>query len=120
MKDKVHQVLMIIDDLKISTKEYCQDKEIPLENRWEIFSMCGHLVGNQKNYIEDFDSLPEEFIMYGGDFYDPEKYQNITVKDIITYIEEYINDENHIHTIDLDEFKEDVLDKFIWSFVYDW
>ena len=119
MLDKAKIFLKEIDKLKESFKEFCQNKSIDIEDRWEVFEQIGAFFGVDEWSIVDFKSLPEEFIMYDGDMH-TERYQTVNTVNIIQYIEECSEDNSEFSGINIDEVKEEILDKFLWSFVYDW
>ena len=119
MLDKAKIFLKEIDKLKESFKEFCQNKSIDIEDRWEVFEQIGAFFGVDEWSIVDFKSLPEEFIMYARDM-QTERYQTVNTVNIIQYIEECSEDNSEFSGINIDEVKEEILDKFLWSFVYDW
>lgn len=126
----VNDFLEGLESLKVSIKEYCQDTEIPLDDRWAVFEKIGHIVGEHYTWVARFKSLPNEFIMYDGDYYCAERYQTIYVTNLLDNIEDgksckegdYKSDKiiPRYAVIDVNAFKEEVLSRFIWSFNYDW
>ncbi|HRA10071.1 MAG TPA: hypothetical protein PKX31_00285 [Chitinophagaceae bacterium] len=117
MKETIEAILKTLAGLGDTVKSYCQDKNIPLKLRWEIFEMCGHLVGVNKVYVEKFKSLPKNFISYDGD-YSVSRYETVKLINVINSIE--LDNGETYPKINIDQLKEEILDKFIWSFTYDW
>lgn len=111
----VNDFLEGLENLKVSIKEYCQNTETPLDDRWVVFEKIGPIVGEHHTWVARFKSLPNEFIMYDGDYYCTERYMTITVQNIVSDIEY-----NKYPDINLNAFKEEVLSRFLWSFQYDW
>jgi sulfate adenylyltransferase subunit 1 (EFTu-like GTPase family) len=130
MKDKLRQILMQIDLFKPDFKEYVQDECIDLENRWELFLMGGHLFADEEVYIEHFKCLDRETIMFDEKPFYPQRTQRIYTKDIVTTIAEVKEEEDYdrisksvsdsIRNLNIDDLKEEILQKFLWSFGYDW
>jgi hypothetical protein len=100
-------------------KTFVQNKDIPLEDRWEVFieARCGH----EEPFIQHFKSINDdilnayEYIMYF------ERREVLAMDDVWERMmdskEEIL--ERHPDT-DFDAFREEVLDKFLWSYVMDW
>lgn len=130
MKDRLRQILMNIDLFKFDFKEYCQDRCVDLENRWELFLMGGHLFAEEKTYIVHFKCLNDEVITCDAPPFYPDRgrtmYCREIVDDLIEFKEE--NDYSHvsksakkcIENLNIDDLKEEILEKFLWSFGYDW
>lgn len=97
----------INESLEIKVKELIKDKTIPLEDRFHIFIISD--CGEEKPWIENFDSINED------DYYWYEnRYRTVEISEFIDCVEDRENDET------IDKFKQEVLDKFIKSFVIDW
>lgn len=92
--------------ISIMVETFCKDKEIPLEDRWEIFVMSG--MGKEESTIVHYNTydLAERF-----DF----RYSVIDVVDEVNLLEESFEKEYKIN-----QLKEEILEKFIKSFVFDW
>lgn len=59
--------------------------------------------------------------MYDSDYFHADRYQTVYTTSIIEHIEEYQEDgDSQYSKINIDEVKEEILDKFLWSFKYDW
>lgn len=93
-------------------KKLVKDRSIPLEDRWNEF-ICSEF--GEKNYcLLDLECYNLD------DFYaNCERYAIYDVEDVIDYIidnEEELSDEEL--NILLTEVKEEILDKFIYLFIY--
>lgn len=119
MLDKAKDFLKEVDKLKESFKEFCQNKSIDIEDRWEVFEQIGAFFGEDEWFVVHFKSLPKEFIMYDGNYMHADRYQTINTTSIVEHIEEYEGDSKYSN-ININDVKEEILDKFLWSFVYDW
>lgn len=94
------------EELTQKVKKYCQNKEFPINERWDLF-INSNLGKHDKWYI-DLESINLD------DFYcEKDKYQEFTVDDLLFWIEkhEYEN---------INEIKEEILQLFIKSFTYNW
>ena len=121
---------MQIDLFKSDFKEYVQDKSIDLENRWELFLMGGHLFADEEVYIKRFKCLARETIMFDEKPFYPQRTQRIYTQDVVKTITEIKEEEdydsmcqtvvNSIKKLNIDDLKEEILQKFLWSFGYDW
>jgi hypothetical protein len=102
--------------LKKELKEWVKNKDIPLETRWDIFIMSE--LGDHKIYIERFNCN------IGNDYIEnlESRYTTEYVESILDWVEEQVtDDETPVYTEeDIIKFKENVLEKFIYSFEFDW
>jgi len=93
-------------DLTQKIKSFCQNKEYPLNDRWNLFIKSD--LGEHQSYYMDLKSVDLD------KFYDNyDRYQEFNTSDVIFWLEEneYTN---------LDQAKEEILKSFIKSFQYDW
>ena len=104
--------------LTVALKEIVKDKSYSLDDRWELF-ICSELGYHQDDCLDlecfDLDSF------YAKIGYD--RYHTYTVDDLLSDIACYginlkISDREKEEQ--LNEIKEELLDKFIYSFNYDW
>jgi hypothetical protein len=119
-------------DLTQKVKSFCQNKEYPLDARWNLFINSDF--GEHKNYIQHFDTIDLEYLR---DFYKYELIESDYLIDIyFDYMSEDLYDnlditcnygtdeyqlfiETHVNP-KIDIFKEEILQLFIKSFTYDW
>lgn len=130
MKDKMRQILMQIDLFKSDFKEYVQDKSIDLENRWELFLMGGHLFAEEETYIQHFKCLNDDVICFDSPPFYPDRGRTIFCRDVVDTLIEFKEENNYervslsckecVENLNLDELKEEILEKFLWSFNFDW
>ena len=108
MKEQIEELEKLKLKITANLKEWVKDKSVSLDERWNVFFKSG--LGMHVGSIEDFVNL------------DPDDYcdnvsrcETIDLQDIrdwgIKSIE--LNE-------DYDAFREDVLNKFIKSFEWDW
>lgn len=115
-------------EIKKAFAAYIKDKSIPLEKRWETFGVAPVEFKNQNSYIIHFKSeqnLPNREIVWYDDF-NVEKYETVVMFNLINnQIEDLASpyrDRNKEH-FTLDFFtlmKEEVLEKNLHSFKFDW
>lgn len=138
MKHIVEEMLYHQDHITEKLKVWVVDKDIPLEERWDTFIKSG--LGEHHVFLVKFKSLGEDFISYDGKFH-AERHQTVDVEDIEQILldghghwegdwegrwdgdghwkgEEFIHEEYPEEMIA--EFKEEVLEKFLKSFEFDW
>jgi hypothetical protein len=115
MREKIENFLKEKSELRNELKQFVQDKSKPLNERWEIFVQSE--LGEKKSYFETFDhKIGEKYVDLLED-----KYSTHTVKNILDTIDDLNEEENWNFTDeDINSFKEKVLEKFIWSFKFDW
>ena len=96
------------EELTKKVKEYCQNKEFPLDKRWSLFIDSDF--GEHSKYYKEFKGIDSD--LYYDDFY-IEKYETVKVKYLLDRgIEiKLLNSNDKINT-----FKEDILSQFIKSF----
>jgi hypothetical protein len=101
------------ETLKKLVKEYVQDRQHPLQKRWEIFVLSN--MGNYESCIQDFEKMD-------SDYWCSLEINRNQVVDMIDEIEQYEEWEGNpkLTREDLDEVREAVLQKFIKEFRYDW
>lgn len=116
------------DNLYNEVKKYCQNKEIPLDDRWDIF--CGADLGDHFSWITRYSPIVDEYIEEGY----LNRYETIYIDDILEWyeekvyeiLEEELGEEPAQEQVEvymrepLVEFKEDTMQKFIKSFNFDW
>ena len=118
------------DDLAIKIKEYCQNKNYPLDKRWELF--IDSSFGFYERWHVDFDTVEIEQMR------DFNRYEEVYANDLIDLYFDYIDAKLHKELKEesdnmsdkffiknyvnpkVDIFKEEILEKFIRSFTYDW
>lgn len=97
--------------LQDAVKDYVQDKSLPLSDRWEIFCLSEHIVPDcDFNAYYDTKNIEQIKAYYG-------KRSVVKLVWVIYKIEDFEEDCDLPYSTD--EFKEEILDKFIWSFELD-
>lgn len=110
MLEKIEQLNKLKQNLTSELRKWVKDKSIPLNERWVVFFKSD--LGEHVSSIEDFVNLNSDDVY---DTYQPERYITIYLSDIRDYgIKSLESDE------DYDAFREDVLNKFIKSYRWDW
>ena len=121
-------ILYKLQDLKSHMKSlnseylaYIFDKDYSIESRWDVYLAAPHEMKKHKSYIEHFKSLPDDFIGYDMPYY-VEKYQTVNIIRLIERVLEYNDnfDENQGKLINIDMLKDEILQKNIGSFEFDW
>lgn len=112
MIEKVQQFLKEKENLKKELREWVKDTSIPLEVRWKAF--VDSQLGIQKDYYWNFKSFERD----RDDFHaDRDKYRVFNVEDVIDY---YERQEDSSTDEEINEFKEEALENFIYSWEFDW
>jgi hypothetical protein len=112
------------NSLKQRFVEYIKDVSIPLESRWEAFLEAPMDWKEQQSYVVNFQierKLKSREISWYDDFY-IEKNETVVMENIIERIEEDLDSfsENGWNLELIQEFKEEILQKNIGSFDWDW
>ncbi len=112
-----------VANVKPVIESYLKDTNIPLDRRWELFVSLPEYLKNHEPYIWRSEVLPEDFIMYDGD-YSAERYQTVKTVDIVEHVFggkwDWKNDVNINYNIDINALKEEILAINLGSFVCDW
>lgn len=91
------------ENIKSDLKKFVADKSYPLNERWNLFIESD--LGNNDIFIPSFKSFD---IDHYGDF---NKYELVSVEKILENLETEEEENN---------FKEEILQMFIKSFIFDW
>lgn len=130
-----------LSELFNEIKELVKDKSVPLEIRWELFKEFDD--GDELWYIPDFPTILGIYEL--GDVIYLERYRTLDIFTFIEIVEESLIEHNNIYEeaveyfnipSDLEptddqliyivenkfmpEFKEWVLDNFLYKFTFDW
>ena len=107
MKEKIEQLAKQKQELTVELREWVKDKSIPLDERWDVFFASG--LGSHIGSIEEFVNLNSD------DYCDNmQRHEIVHLGDVSDWVGSLTSDEAY------DEFREDVLSKFIKSFEWDW
>ena len=125
MRQTVDEMLHHQAQITANLKLWVVDKDIPLDERWDVFIKSG--LGTKDSWITRFDSLGQDYFMYDGEYH-CERYQTIHMDnvwermtdDTRLYLTEFSDTLKPEVAAKLDPFREEVLEKFIQSFYYDW
>lgn len=113
IEDDIRELKGVRDYVVKSCLYYMQDSELPLEQRWDIFTQI-HQFLPTKSYYMSFDSLGNAWSWY-DDMY-VEKYQTV---DLIRFAER-VHDNKKWEHIDFNALKEEILACGYGSFINDW
>lgn len=127
MRTKLEEFLKTKDTISLEIKDFCQNKENFLSERWEVFLMAGrNRLVTHNPWVETWNTLNDAFkrnVVWFDDFY-VERYEEIDVEYILYHmneINEYKKKGDKDIQFDENAFKEETLEKWIWSFTYyDW
>ena len=104
--------------MKESFVKVIQDKSLPLKDRWKLFNDAPKEFREENDWVEDFDSIGD--VNWYDDFY-YERYQVVYTVDIVDRIvdkQQYPQFKDNPEK--LNELKEEILSKNLWSFKFDW
>lgn len=114
----VSQITKDIDDLEKQMRLLVVDKDIPLDERWELFCKFAKEC-NRANLSNPFEFENKNFQKY-LDSRQFNRYEDVDIAwELDTYYEWFFDDtleENLLN--DLKEVKEECLNKFIYSYNY--
>lgn len=110
MKERIEQLAKLKVEITSDLREWVKDKSIPLDERWDVFFASG--LGIHSGNIEKFINLNDDDLVSRMDY---NRHEIVKLGDIREYgIDSLESDE------DYNDFREDVLEKFIKSFEWDW
>lgn len=115
MEDKINEFRRLESEIKEEVKTFVQDKNKPLEERWRIFCLAD--MGEMEIWYEDFKALKKIIgreVSYCDDF-GIERHETF---EVAAFFERSIV-QNATEELQ-NELKEEILDKFIYSFEFDW
>jgi hypothetical protein len=125
-KQRVEEITKQIQTIKNEFEQYIADTNISLDERWDLFVKAPMALRNTSGWIERFEGLPEDFVMYDGYVY-AERHQTVDVEHILEVAEDIVYntddctiDSVTVSQINITAFKENVLKRNLYSFVYDW
>ena len=128
MLDEIQKYIADGQEIKQAFVAYITDKSISLEERWAVFGVAPVEFKNQKNHALNFKAeltLPDQEIVWYDDF-NIEKYETVVMFNFINLqIEELTSSYRSLHkknyTLEFfNSMKEEVLEKNMHSFKFDW
>lgn len=106
-------------ELRAAIKAFVQDKNIPLVTRWDLFLATN--VGNEEPFIVDFDSFdPEDYGWSWPYDFNVERYQVVETDSLVDELLDLRIDDDRITITMITSFQEEILQRFIKSFIFDW
>ncbi len=126
LKNNIVTAVNMVNIAKAQFAETIKDKQIPLEERWKLFEETPLYIKGFEPWVERFIFSGEQIAFY--DDFDVEKGSTVDLHDIVQTLTEQLSHDGHYNPIelteanilDLDALKEDILQRNIGSFVYDW
>ena len=121
-----YEIKAIQDKIEIivkQLKEYIQDKEIPLKDRWDIFNFGGYLLLPIHGCTISFKELERTGNDCYYDMFYIDRYSTTTFIKLIEYINENLKeneDDSPFIDIDLDALKEEMLASEHSGWIEDW
>ena len=114
--DKLEETREKLGEIEEEIIPYIQDKSLPLNERWDCF--INNDLGGHDCYIQRFNGskIGIDFIEDGW----KEKYMTLYVSDILEHDEKGNNITEKYTQEEIDEFRENVLQKYIKSFELNW
>jgi hypothetical protein len=106
MKEQIEELEELKLKITANLREWVKDKSISLDERWNLFF---------KSDLGDHKTYHENFVNFKSDEYcnNLNRYKIIDLSNAINY-------KNFSDEIQYDDFRENVLNKFIKSFKWDW
>jgi len=101
---------------KANLATYIRDKNISLDDRWKMFCKAPMQMRNTDSYIVTFNWEKKYHEISWYDSFGYDRYATVDMEDVITAMWE--NEENNEE--ELKDMKEEILEKNLGSFIYDW
>ena len=123
--------LKSISKIKSEAREYCQNKDFPLEDRWEIF--MAHDLGEIHSWIwrpEWIDHQTWDNYIFG--YHEPARHETVCLVDLVDdYLDDYSLNQTGKYSLqsrcpefceayDRDTFKEGLLQAWVKGYINDW
>lgn len=123
MSEQLKEDIKTINFLIVSAKEdffkYITNKEVPLSERWELFTQAPSYLKEHSGMMEHFQVLDNLGIDYFDEMY-YEKYERIETYSLAERLEEELLGEKGLTQEKIDEVKEQILEQNLGSFDLDW
>ena len=115
MKDKIEQFLAYKASIEAEFKQFCEDTNIPLDERWDLFVKSD--LGTINRYIASCAAVRNILERVGF----TDKYSTITYSRVIGWIDDdYDDNDQPIKRGEINEIKEYALQTFEKGFTFDW
>jgi hypothetical protein len=111
MKQKIEEFLKQKATLTEMLKKWVVDKTVPLSERWEVFVMSD--LGERAPFMEEFDDLDMDDLARIRDF---NKFEVVDLTDINSFLK----GKHGFNSKRIARIQEQILEKFIQSFEFDW
>ncbi len=117
VKKQQAEVKAAADLLRVDFEAYITDRSVPLETRWTFWTNAPKELKKAEPWIQHFYSNGRKLNWFDDGVlgYCYSKLQTVYMQEVV---EMAIEDEDE--EVDLDDFKEQVLAKNLYSFVLDW
>lgn len=121
LKEDITQVMFLLGEAKKKFKKYIKDKSVPLEERWEFFTIAPDFLKDHKGWVESFKILDDKGIEYYDDF-GYERYRRVDTEDLVATLFECLEEwkDRELTEGDIHEIMEEILLKNMGSFTHDW
>lgn len=115
----------LLKEKKIEFESFITNKNVPLDQRWNLWVKAPSELKNKSSSIEYFKEIDSDQIMYEGELVHTDRYQTI---EMVLAAENYEwklkyprpTDVHEYTQEGLNRFKEEILNRNIESFIYDW
>lgn len=117
LQERLDEFQETADFLKLDLMLYCKDKSIALDNRWEVFKEAHRLYFTIEGMF--MIEMPKEI----RTFFEAQEYDRYRTVNVLDFIEDFIDNEDNDFTETSKcvlTFKEDLLQSFVGSFIFDW
>ena len=126
MKEKVLKYLEAKKEIDSELEGWVKDKSTPLNERWDVFILMKS--GSRSGWMEDFKTLNDLAgeVSWYDDFH-LEKHETMDMERLVEHVAENIDETGEYALFDgkvtekvVEDLQEEILEKFIWSFKFDW
>lgn len=120
-QDELNHLFLVLDNLKRDKEHYEEiikklvaDKDLPTESRWNLFTAFCKLfkVGHDTYYLH----IKNEAVANKFDGAFENRYETIRVEHMLDSMKR----DKTISENDINEFKEQCMEEFVFSFTFDW
>lgn len=127
VEEGINSLMWSVANLKMKFEDVISSVDIPLEDRWNLFSSAPDCLKNHSDYIERFEQFGFDFDPTCDDY---ERYRKVDMVEVVERVagdalewDEVLKDykEPTLEQVEsINKFKEHILSSNLGSFIMDW
>lgn len=117
--NKINELENLKNEIQDLWEEFLKNKEYSLDEKWNIFVKYGEIFGRKDGWCQRFDIEKKVEINWFED-YNTHRRETVILSNFIEWIEENLEEWPKWNRDLINEFKEEILQKNLWSYRFDW